>query len=1109
MGKFYSLNLSRLLSAGHVSISEYPEESEEVSAAMPVATTTPEAISRLCRLSQFLPKLRTSDTKLQKDRDLPYLPRKRDPPPYVHHQHTSSQLPPTRAPPPAPLGASEQERDYNNGVDYTTKLRVDGLSSYMPPIPRQGNGGGYTDYDNGVGDVSPLSRMPPVPGQVNGLENESANYTNRLRKDRPSSHIPVTSRQENGEESQIEDYMRHSSRMQPNSHQEHRGGYSEGHTKRLSKHHSQSPPRALLNTHTPPPRAESPNLRTADHRRPRAKSLLPSQSQPDFSNFRSVSTPLNSRPNSTLDSSDGEGSMGNLKDIRRQSTAFIGSIFHSRPSSQDRSSEGLRPWVITSAGVQADYGLDYLLNAEKIPEMWDLGELADLYIYLYPRASGRGPQIKCGSVIIESSRTLKGLAQDSITGRARARSFDGRASLTIEDATRNLAVRNPGSPPYTPKISAQDPQSATDSSNESIRSFGSTLSGPRELHLYLPLGLADGPEQLKAKDNESLEERMAREMQEQRLIDARNLFAFLTGQPIVFTKNTPTPFHCFLTIANLLRQFGFSEHGGISYGPAVNFGFDFYLNILQIADVRESREKTLEGLILGEAMKSETLYNEAFAHAVGKYEALTTKESPLWDKVSKKTKQGIERGHLQLKGYQSYVEERLADFEFPSVFAGLAASTSTEESKLIKFKSWKSNFLGLRKAVISYYKHLHGSWPPKASSKKNSFVEGGLNRLVLKGLYTDLCDLYDFLVDRDNVTTRAAEASEMEIHDNRLTIVTLRKLLDEYDKSTTWRTPPMPLDVPHLPTIASIIPNFDRLDSKEQHKLSTKRKVKDNEVALIMTRGHNVRDGHEKYKTPFMDMYKKFELKEARGKNARELEEQRVGHWIFLYVVLQVLPLLISDAPGLRYTEGVEYFLSAMPPENMPWVEGAKSQMNLYQSADGTISRMPAHQVEFGINSIYSRSHCWEAANNWLLKDRTMPDIQEQGQLSPLSPPPGFAEPRPSSRGRVRSSSAGGLPRPRSTFSTADGLLAPRAPGSRLSSLSQRSSIALGLEQLPRFDGGEEFGVTSPALTTSALGGAAAAVNRTPPERDVTFDDILASMDVGDGGKKEKKKGKK
>ena len=121
------------------------------------------------------------------------------------------------------------------------------------------------------------------------------------------------------------------------------------------------------------------------------------------------------------------------------------------------------------------------------------------------------------------------------------------------------------------------------------------------LHLYLPTG-APGQE-------------MAPDMG--RLIAIRNVFAFLTGQPLVATKSRPSNFHAFLDIAALLEEYGFTSYDGPTFGDAVYLSFGFYMDQHALADCRHSREKTLEAVILGERMRSADLYNEAFAHAAG------------------------------------------------------------------------------------------------------------------------------------------------------------------------------------------------------------------------------------------------------------------------------------------------------------------------------------------------------------------------------------------------------------------------------------------------------------------------------------------------------------
>jgi hypothetical protein len=688
------------------------------------------------------------------------------------------------------------------------------------------------------------------------------------------------------------------------------------------------------------------------------------------------------------------------------------------------------------------------------------------------------------------------------TGRVRGRSFDGRDSLSVEDATRFLSLRSLASPPHTPKMSISDVQSSSGSPPDSFQSFP---EGPRETHLYFPTGLTSDGSNLSGQDIQTL-------------VDIRNLFAFLTGQPLVGTKACPSTFRIFLTIGSMLNKFDFTNMDGSTFGESASASFEFYLEELRLADVRASREKTLEGIILGEAMRSADLYTEAFTHAVGKYTAVMQKEYPLFSEISNGTRTRLERAHQELAGRQQSATHSLNDFNFHSLFAGIAASTVSEESKFVRFKAWKSNFASMRKHVISYLKDVHGQWPPKTNAKKG--VAGGLNRLVLKGLYSDMCSLYELRADRQSITTRSLDASEdSQVSNVNPTSTALRKLLSEFDHSSPPVMPPIPFDVPLVPSMAAIDPTFQGMSPKYQNKAST-RKLRGHETALILSKTHNP---DSNYKTPFLDMYKAFEEKEAKGKNAQELADMVYGHWIFMYAVIQSLPMLVVDAQGLRFTGGVEYFL-CMSPTGKPWVEESGSAF--YRVQGGGVVSLPNHVVESGPEAVYRRSHCWTVAEQWIMKSEVKDvEVDEQPSflpemLSPLAPPPGFGgildiEP-------PISGSPGGSP----TLSPTDrGRHSRNSSGPQLgadlserrsrSRQAQRQSIALGLERLPIPAGhenwsprpGSSMGQSLGGLYTHSRNGSMAKLDTPPDNSGATFDDILGN--IGGGEPAKSKKGKK
>ncbi|GKT55312.1 choriogenin Hminor [Colletotrichum tofieldiae] len=764
----------------------------------------------------------------------------------------------------------------------------------------------------------------------------------------------------------------------------------------------------------------------------------------------------------------------------------------SRSNSQDVTAAGKnsQAWVL-SPDTPGEYNTSFLLNAEKVPELWN--ENGNVCVYLQPRSSNAGPSFKVPSFSIINSVIFNELIQAEMaspTSRSRARSFGGRDSLSVDDA------RAGGSPPLEGQES------------------------PGDLKLYLP---ATPPQYTQPGNGQLAAPGPQLHADVDRLISIRNLFAFLTGQPLVATRAHPTTFAAFLQISKLLKEYGFTNADGSSFGEAVDLSFGFFMEQLSLADVRHSREKTLESLILGEAMRSMELYNEAFAHAVGKYTAILDLRSPLFEQISLYTRQRLERAHLDLVNRQHNVNIRLEQFEFPSLFAGIASSTSNPELRAIRFKVWQKSFNKMKQFVLGFYKTNFGAWPPKASSKKNPFSESGLNRLVLKALYSDMCALYDLLVDRENITTRVMDGNADE-ESGKTTdspmVVNLRKMLTEFDNSTPPVLPPIPFDVPKLPTMTTILATYDTMSPKEQNKFD--RKIKEHELTLVIQKAYNW-DANS-VNIPFLMEFKDFEQHEAKGKSAADLADQRIGYWLFLYVVIQSLPMLVVDAPNLKFSEAVEYFLCEPPMGNLPWLEDARQVRKMWYEVSGGNGyvELSADSVLFSVEAVYHRSHCWLAAKEWEgLNGAEAPPPQDFG-MSPLEPPrPVF----PGPDGIVSSPASGTPPTPGSPQSH----LRPRnaSPGGRQlgNRSAHRSSMIFGLEPVP-FDEGVPGDRTSRVASSARSSSAGSrplsmVMPRTPSATNLrnmsvdhthnqeaaatstmTFDDIL-------GGGEEKKATKK
>ena len=711
-------------------------------------------------------------------------------------------------------------------------------------------------------------------------------------------------------------------------------------------------------------------------------------------------------------------------------------------------------------------------------------------MYLSPNNSGMGPSFKVPEHVISSSSMLSELIQveagSPSSARSGGRSFDGRANLTAMDAARFRSPQN--SPPV------------------------SETSG--ECRLYLP---PQRPEQLAAPSKGS-------DPELDRLIGIRNLFAFLTGQPLVGTRLRPTFFLVFLNIANLLEEFDFVGPDGTGFGEHVDACFGYYLDLLRLSDCRSSREKTVEALILGERMRSAALYNEAYAHAAGKYSAIMDLRMSLYTQVSSDTRQRLERSHLDLINRQHNVNEHLEQFEFPALFAGIASSASIPELRPVRFKMWKNSFSKMRQLVLGFYKTEFGNWPPKASSKKNPFAESGLNRIVLKMLYKDMCDLYDLLVDRSRLTTRVMDhVPKISGATDDPNTVALHSLLSEFDRSKPPVLPPVPFDLPIQPSMATILPTYYSLPAREQAKFD--KKVKDHELELILTKAYNYDAITRRNASPFLEEFRKMELREAKGKASIDIVDQRFGYWVFLYVVIQSLPMLVVDAPDLRHSGDTEYFLCQPPMGNLPWMDDRQVRKMWYGVAGGGgMVELSTDTVMFSVEGTYHRSHCWLAANNWDAANGPGSAAAPVEQaVSPLQPPQSIFQ----DQDAVLS---GPISAPSPTGSPPPWLAQPAMRRQHLSPVAHnvsRSSVVLGLEPVPLEPPPSRSSQHQPRSSSlgpyssngslgnrSASAGDLAALNKNHARKEsksklaatsgATFDDILGSTDKVANKKKSK-----
>ena len=715
------------------------------------------------------------------------------------------------------------------------------------------------------------------------------------------------------------------------------------------------------------------------------------------------------------------------------------------------------------------YDADSLVNGRPMQEMWDDVE-GNCYVYIFPRNSGKGASFKIDSAVFASSPVLTKLAfGDLYSNAAVQNSGDRRQQLPLDARAQGLSLNDPSTPPMTPKQHTATMTSMSSTSTNDSRGHFSNLSDPAEAaNLYIPVKLnTDGSSipttitQSPSRSRDSAQKDPAME-DLQTLIDIRNFFAFLCGQSLVATEKKHSFFHIFMTISGILKTYEFSNLDGSTYGEAASASFDSYVDELGFQDVRTSREKTMEGIVLGERMKSTMLYNEAFTHAAGKYEDLVGMKSVKFGLISSVTENRLIRASMDLEKRTASIRLILNDFEFPALFTGIMASKTSEERKEgVRFEAWKEAFLGFRRNVLAMYKAKYGAWPPKASSKKNDLETSGLNRLVLKDVYHDMSSLYDLIVNKTNLTTRTVDGADHSGPREEPTTRALRAVLSEYDRSSPPVKPPVPFDLPRLPSLKSTRPDFGQDKRKDIKALQ--KKLKDDEIAPLLRASWN--NDQDVPKTPFTDAFKEMEKRAAHGCTVAEIVDQRIGQWIFMYVVLQALPMLAVDAPGLRHTKGVEYFLCEPPRSGVPWANpnaahaaaggqgGAGSGRTWFSVGEGGgVVSLPADVVEHGVEGIYRRSHCWVVAERWTRANPVMnAALAEQEAMNKRSLD--AQEQRPVSRhGGDPGGTRGGytfedLPPPPPA---GNALLSPDGSSSSPNRASKRySSLGIGLEALP------------------------------------------------------------
>ncbi|KAA8912991.1 hypothetical protein FN846DRAFT_897354 [Sphaerosporella brunnea] len=251
-----------------------------------------------------------------------------------------------------------------------------------------------------------------------------------------------------------------------------------------------------------------------------------------------------------------------------------------------------------------------------------------------------------------------------------------------------------------------------------------------------------------------------------------------------------------------------------------------------------------------------------------------------------------------------------------------------------------------QKFLVKHYASRFGSWPPG---------EGRFTRTLYLHLQRDFATLYSYLVDQDAVWS---PAHDLPATSPRRTIVkpsnpnwraddeTLRMtdIISSFDERENH--PPIPHPFPLVPLVSPTSRTSTGLSDKRQKGFSftpsNPRNRSSNpaaaEAALALTESTNI-EALRSSSTP-NPLLEAFQLHE-KSTPAHEVSphDARKGRWIMIYGVLQTLAAVAVDAPGLLWTDAVEYWINPRLRDTPPWGKPA----------------VPDERSHF-------RSHCWVLA---------------------------------------------------------------------------------------------------------------------------------------------------
>ncbi|KAI5808637.1 hypothetical protein DFH27DRAFT_233634 [Peziza echinospora] len=452
-----------------------------------------------------------------------------------------------------------------------------------------------------------------------------------------------------------------------------------------------------------------------------------------------------------------------------------------------------------------------------------------------------------------------------------------------------------------------------------------------------------------------------------------------------------------------------------------------YLLNREFDDFRNCPEVAAGILCFAEKFQLSELWREAFCHCVGMLNQMEGGKEYM--EISPITKALIDRASLEIQVRIGQADERLAAFQFDDIWPVSSFSWSPSRVAFDRFqkflvKHYQSRFGAWPPPLQKNSESVSGWGGAFGLGSGGSTAGAGFTRQIYIQLQRDFAALYDYLVDRDvswsyplgepqntyspvgpgmSTSTLGSMAGQgMNSSRNKPKLVSPNKRHFRADEDNLPMTDILlsfdnANGFPHIPHPYPLVPelrNFHRqgtaggqgnpAPTPQKHGFLQKRNsylssnnaspspaamaAADKAAALALTDSTNIHSLlSSKASNELVDAFAKHEKEKSNGEFTPS--EGRKGRWLLIYGVLQTLATVSGDAQGLRYTDGVEYFLNTKLKGTPPWV-----------SAGAPVEDGPG-----GIDDHHTRSHCWSIVRSWENPQNANPWTSEFRSLTPVS----------------------------------------------------------------------------------------------------------------------------